>query len=78
MKATNKGALMAVAVSRIEVESFKRRWPCSTLPDRAITFYFDRLNGDIVDILPYGVSDGPDLLALSLDAQAFGVGELRI
>lgn len=76
MKAIQKGSLIAVAVSRDEVAAFKRRWPCSTLPDKAITFYFDKLNGDIVDILPYDI-DGPDLLALSMDAQAYGMQQYQ-
>lgn len=60
----------SVQVSRLEVESFRNSWPCSRLPDRAITFRFSRRNGDLVDITD-GV-DGEDAVALSHDAQAYG------
>ena len=77
MHTTIKGSLYSVTVSRDGVMAFKRQWPCSTLPARAITFWFDRMTGDLVDILPWPVRDGADLLALSMDAQAAGVATLR-
>lgn len=77
MKTTQRGSLYTVTVSREEVATFKSRWPCSTLPDRAITFYFDRLSGDLIDITPYAVKNGADLLALSMDAQSAGLQALR-
>lgn len=70
----DKGCFVGVTVSRREVKAFKDRWPCSTLPDRAIYFEFDTRNGDLVDLRPDNI-DGADVLALSQDAQDFaGVG----
>lgn len=58
-----------VIVSRAEVQAFRRRWPCSGLPDRKIAFEFDT-DWNLVDIsTDY---DGPDILALSQDASDFG------
>ena len=73
MKYVNCGACYNVVVSRREVEIFKRSYPCSGLPDRAITFQFDKRNGDLVDIWPNSHTfDGSGLVALSHDAQAYG------
>ena len=73
MKYFNRGSCYSVLVSRRDVEAFKRIYPCSGLPDRAITFQFDRRNGDLVDIWPDSHTfDGPGLLALSQDAHAYG------
>lgn len=69
MRITDQGSLYIVCVSRAEVEQFKRRWPCSGLPDRAIRFQFDKRNGDLVDLHPYDV-DGEAVAALAMDAQA--------
>lgn len=71
MKTTSRGSLYSVTVSREEVAAFRSRWPCSTLPDRPITFWFDRITGDLVDAMPFGL-DGSDALALSYDAQEAG------
>lgn len=70
MRIVDEGAYVRVVVSRDEVEAFKARWPCSTLPNRAVSFTFDRKNGDLVDLTPESM-DGPDVLALSMDAQRF-------
>ena len=81
MRVFDNGSLYSVTVLRHEVEAFKRTWPCSTLPDAAITFQFDKQNGDLVDILPYRIAarvDGPDALALSQDAQAVGRTRLKL
>lgn len=59
----------SVKFSKVEVEAFKRRWPGSRMPDRAVTFVMDS-TGDLVDILPYSYRyDGSDLAALSEDAK---------
>lgn len=61
-----------VTVTRKEVEAFKDSWPCSGLPDKAITFEFDK-KGNLVGIQPDSSEfDGPALLALSQDAQTYG------
>lgn len=75
MKAFDNGAFYSVQVSRHEVSAFNRQWPCSQLPDCAITFEFDKRNGDLVDIRAgrnTSKVDGPEAVALSNDAQAFG------
>ena len=70
MRYYDQGSGYAVKVSRQEVEAFAETWPCCRLPRRAITFYFNN-NGDLVDLYPDGV-DGPEAVALSEDAQAYG------
>ncbi len=80
MRVRSQGAFFSVSVSRIEVENFKRHWPCSNLPDRAVTFQFDKRNGDLVDIWPYRYAaqfDGPAAVALSHDAQECGQKHLK-
>jgi len=75
MRAYDNGSLYSVTVTRNEVEAFKDSWPCCSLPDGAITFQFDKRNGDLVDIAPYRIADrvdGPEALALAADAQAYG------
>ncbi len=75
MKLKRLGSHVNVRVSAREVEAFKRTWPCSGLPDCSITFQFDGRNQDLVDIWPDSSGfDGPALLALSQDAQAFAFG----
>jgi hypothetical protein len=74
MRYQDAGCFYTVSVSRVEVERFKARWPCSELPDKAISFQFDKRNGDLVDMWPYKYADqfdGEAALALSHDAQAF-------
>lgn len=70
MKYHNNGCFHSVTVSAAEVQAFKDHWPCSTLPDKAVWFQFDKRNGDLVDMKPDGM-DGTDVLALSQDAQQF-------
>ena len=75
MRVFDNGCFYSVMVSRAEVEHFKSRWPCSTLPDSSITFQFQKRNDDLVDILPYRIAsrvDGADAVALSDDAQRYG------
>jgi hypothetical protein len=61
-----------VCVSRDDVADFRSQWPCSGLPDKAMWFEFES-NGDLVDVGPMDTSrfDGPDLLALSQNAQEY-------
>ena len=61
------GCFVRVSMSAREVAAFKRSWPGSGLPNRGITFEFDKRNGDLVDLRPSNV-DGSDALALSQDA----------
>jgi hypothetical protein len=64
----------AVVATRNGVDSFRSSWPCSRLPDRPLRFEFAP-NGDLVDLNTN--YDGPDILALSQDAQEFGEKALR-
>jgi len=71
-KSKSLGAYVRVTMTAQDVAAFKRRWPASGLPDRAIWFEFERKNGDLVDISPGSERyDGPALAALSQDAQKF-------
>ena len=75
MKVFDNGSSYAVTVSRREVEQFTTRWPCCSLPQCAITFHFDKRNGDLVDITPNRIVNrvnGPEAAALSEDAQKYG------
>ncbi len=75
MRVFDQGAFKRVLVYRAEVEAFRERWPCSSLPDRAVSFTFQVSNGDLVDMEPSDM-DGPDVLALSQDAR--GAAGLRV
>lgn len=73
MKAKLLGCHYNVTVLRHEVEAFNSHWPCSSLPERTITFQFNVRNGDLVDIMAGSATvDGPEAVALSHDAQEFG------
>ena len=81
MRVYDNGCFFTVAVSARDVETFKRSWPCSGLPSRAVAFQFDKRNGDLVDITPYRYAhrfDGPAAVALSEDAQAYGRKRLKL
>ena len=80
MRYHDNGCFYSVSVSAREVEDFKSRWPCSGLPDHAVTFQFDKTNGDLVDIWPSAIADqfdGDAAIALSQDAQAYGEAKQR-
>jgi len=82
MRARTSGGSLVVSVSESDVRSFCRSWPASGLSGlRGVTFEFDR-GGDLVDITyRNGTSDrwdGPALLALSHDAQAYGRSKLKL
>lgn len=59
-----------VIVSRDEVASFNRGWPCSTLRDRSYWFEFD-VGGDLIDTDCPEHDDGPAASAMSDDCKAF-------
>ena len=72
------GSFVNVSVSEAEVRLWKTRWPGSGLPSRRITFQFDR-DGSLIDIWPYWYADlfdGAAAVALSQDAQAYGLARL--
>lgn len=73
MRVYLRGMFYTVCVSGDDVDKFKRRFPCSGLPDAPISFEFDRRNGDLVDIrCRKAYQDGAGILALSQDAQQYG------
>lgn len=60
-----------VYVSRRDVESFNRGWPCSTLrASRAYWFEFDE-SGDLVDTDCPEQDDGPAASAMADDCKAY-------
>lgn len=70
MRVYDQGSLVRVCVSRREIDRFKRTWPCSGLPSKSISFVFDKVNGDLVDLSPSFV-DGSAATALSQDAKDY-------
>jgi hypothetical protein len=73
MRAYDQGCYYRVCVSEREVYEWKRSWPCSGLPDAAISFTFDKGNGDLVDLHPdLSGSTYDAACALADDAQAYG------
>ncbi len=77
MRAFNNGSLFSVTVASDEITDFARHWPCCELPFGPITFQFEKNNGDLVAITGHADYDGPDLLALSEDAEEYGRGRMR-
>lgn len=72
MTTKDLGSIVRVRVSARDVETFNSEWPCSGIPERAISFDFERKNGDLVDIYPNSESfDGAALSALCDDAKRF-------
>lgn len=61
---TQGGTGSRVDFSRAEVQAFKRRWPASGLPDRALWFEYDA-RGDVVDMTPGDFSEADASGALS-------------
>jgi len=69
-----------VLMNCLEIDAFKRKWPCHGFPDNLNNVLFEFAdNGDLVNVdakddngkmLDTSDFDGPALLALSQDAQA--------
>lgn len=79
MRVFDNGCFFSVVVTSTEVYAFARRWPCFGSDD-AVTFQFDKSNGDLVDIMPAGrsdKSDGTGMCALADDAKAHGIAMLH-
>lgn len=73
MRYHDNGVFYSVIVTKVEIQEFKRKWPCSHLPSRSFWFQFDKRTGGIVDLEPSNEQfDGLALKALSDDAQAYG------
>jgi hypothetical protein len=81
MQTFDNGSFYSVTVTRREIEAFAARWPCSGMrsPKRALTFQFEKKNGDLVDIT--GESEGYDqgaVSALADDAKKYGAKKLNL
>lgn len=74
MRLRDCGSTYVVTVSTFEVYKFNQSWPCSTLKG-AQSFEFQKSNGDLVD--RHGAGDGPEAVALSHDAQQYGLKALN-
>ena len=77
----SNGSGYSVTVTKAEVLDFKDAWPCSRLPDRAITFYFDP-EDNVVDLEPNGTegckcTDHDVLKALSCEVQELARAVMR-
>jgi len=68
MRAYGQGAFVRVVASTVDVQAFNDRWPCSTVPERRVSFTFDRRNGDLVDLEPQGIN-GTEVVSLARDCQ---------
>lgn len=77
MRVYDQGCFVRVTVSEREVYDFSRTFPCSGLPDRSVSFTFDKRNGDLVDLFPYNL-DGDGVVALSRDAQNYAAKRLNL
>jgi hypothetical protein len=78
MRFRSLGMIYRVMCSAADVAAFTSKWPGSGLTGQPIAFDFDARNGDLVDVYPNRASeDGPALLALSHDAQAYGRARLN-
>ena len=62
-----------VTICRTRVLEFKRRWPCSNLPDAPVWFEFEP-NGDLIDTSIDEEHDGVAAAALAEDARAIFLG----
>lgn len=81
MQAFDNGSYFTVTVTRREIEAFAARWPCSGMrsPRRALTFQFEKRNGDLVDLT--GEAPGYDegaVSALADHAKEYGRRRLGI
>lgn len=70
MHVTDRGSYVIVSVSEQEVREFNSRWPCSTVPEQDVAFFFEKATGDLFDMEPPEM-DGEAVAALSQDAQEF-------
>ena len=71
----DNGSLFTVTVSAREVEDFAARWPCSGLALKALTFNFEKSNGDLLysnDARNHPDADRGAIVALAVDAESYG------
>jgi hypothetical protein len=77
MKAFDQGCVIRVTVSAAEVYAFSRQWPCFG-DSRALSFTFDKRNGDLVDIHGDHGMDESGVSALADDARDYGIKRLNL
>ncbi len=80
MRFYDNGSCYTVSVSAREVDAFKATWPGSGLPSTPVAFEFEKASGDLVDMRELSTQTrvgGPALLALSQDAQAYGLRRIN-
>ena len=77
MLAMMKSLQYVCLLSADEIASWRADWPCSGLQDRAQSFTFSAVNGDLLDMEP-GDVDGAALLALTHDAGYAGAVKLGL
>ena len=78
MRAYDNGCFFTVTCDEHDVRDFAAKWPCFGNV-RNYWFQFDKRNGDLVDTNHKdGETDGGGIVALSHDAQAYGVKRLRL
>ncbi len=81
MQVFDNGCFFSVTCTAREVEDFSRTWPCSGLAFRAVTFQFDKSNGDLVDSNDqrnHPNAEGGAMLALCDDAMRAGESKLGL
>lgn len=72
----DNGCFFTVSISKAEVIDWASRWPCFG-PRRALWFQFDKRNDNLVDMIECHDNDDSGILALSHDAQAWGLSRLH-
>lgn len=79
MKAFDNGCLFSVTISKKDVIDFKKRCPCSNLPEKSIWAQFDKRNGDLIDLTPnLSSADGSAAQAIIDDGKEFAMKKLDI
>lgn len=78
MRAFDNGCFFTVLCSERDVQAFAAQWPCFGTV-RSYWFQFDKRDGDLVDTNHEdGETDDGGIVALSHDAQAYGMKRLKI
>lgn len=75
MKFFDNGALYTVECSTRDVSMFAWAWPCFG-ECHSIWFQFDKKSGDLVDMSDSSGMDEQGVVALSHDAQKYGLEKL--
>ncbi len=81
MRIFDNGCFYTVTFSAQDVADFADTWPCSGFSNKAVTFQFDKSNGDLVDSndgTNHPNADGSAMVALSEDAMYCGRSRLSL